>query len=904
MTDLLPMRLKKAWDRAFVVAAAALGFPGREDDSSSLRLKEALDKALVVMAAMLGASLVLLRQASYGPSMGWDGVNYVMVARSLLAGDGFVGLGNAPLVLWPPMYPAMLAGGGLFGLDPYAVAGPLNAVIFGLTVLVAGWWLRRYLHSRFLWLWGCLSIALALPFVELASYTASESAFILFLMLSLTQTDAHLRGGGRASLIRAAAFGALACLTRYMGVFVILAVVPMLLAAQVAPREKMKRITLYTLIVAAPLALWMLRNFLISETTTGDRWRSPNSFPFIVGEAWRIAVGEWWFVGLTVPVLLALAIAAVYGFCRLSQRKRDAPVASDIAWGPLRVCVGFALAYLTLLVVAMMSGSTWDGLQWRFLAPVYIPLLFAGLLLMDGALRYARRQPPRGIVPSGRGFQAMDTGGGQTLAAVLILALSLQSVWLVVLHDREIPSWNAGARQGYAGARWSNSESVQYLQGQALTGVMFSNAWPVAGLYVDGPTRHDFLPCESDRLRPALLNVSGSGEVHVLYFDDAWPGCSRQQDDDRGNALSQEPLLELVADLTDGKVYRLIERELWPDAMFRSASPPVEGKSFRAVLNQAHGRELPGEPWRWEKGSDADGWASLPAQQPADAYTPTIADVGHRLRASVYYVDQHGNRAEAITRPSEPVRPDILRVISAPPGSEDGHGVAGASAAERIIRAKYDVHLQENRLIYGNQSCVEEDEQRTRFLLRVYSLDPQSVTLQLDMLDFGWSKSSWKDGGTCVIERQLPDKDIVAIRTGQVDHNGNPLWEGEHWFGEKGRWIDGYLSSEASSEPAARGVFDVHLGPGSLAFIKDPCVAEDTEHGFFVHLIPADVGDLPVHRQQHGFDNLDFDFQWHGLMEGGRCMATRVLPEYRIVSIRVGQYEGRHVFWSEEFSLP
>ena len=59
--------------------------------------------------------------------------------------------------------------------------------------------------------------------------------------------------GGRASLIRAA-FSALACLTRYMGASVILAVVPLLLA----PREKMKRIAIYTLITAAPVGLWML----------------------------------------------------------------------------------------------------------------------------------------------------------------------------------------------------------------------------------------------------------------------------------------------------------------------------------------------------------------------------------------------------------------------------------------------------------------------------------------------------------------------------------------------------------------------------------------------------------------------------------------------------------------------
>ena len=53
---------------------------------------------------------------------------------------------------YPPLYPAMLASGGLFGLDPHAIAGPLNAVIFGLTVLVAGSWMRCHLHSRFLWL--------------------------------------------------------------------------------------------------------------------------------------------------------------------------------------------------------------------------------------------------------------------------------------------------------------------------------------------------------------------------------------------------------------------------------------------------------------------------------------------------------------------------------------------------------------------------------------------------------------------------------------------------------------------------------------------------------------------------------------------------------------------------------
>ena len=914
-------------------------------------------------AAALGAGLVFLRLASYGPRTWWDSVNYVTVARNLLAGDGLVGLGSGPWVSWPPLYPAMLAGGGLFGFDPYAVAGPLNAVIFGLTVLVAGWWLRRHLRSRFLWLWGCLSTALALPLAEVASDALSESAFILFVVLSLTQIDAHLGGGGRASLVRAAAFSALACLTRYMGVSVILAVVPMLLAARVAPREKMKRIVVYTLIAAAPVGLWMLRNFLLAGSTTGERDLGFYSFPFIVDEALRIAFGHWWLVGLTAPALLALVMAACHAFCRRSDWKRDAAVASDVAWGPLRVFGGFALAYLTLLVAAMMSGGTWDGLQWRYLAPVYVPLLFAALLLMDGALQYARKRAPRGIVPRWRGVPAI--GGRKALAAVLMLALCLQTAGLVVLQEREIRRWNAGVRQGYGAPRWRNSESVQYIREAALAGAILSNDMSVTSLYAYGPARHYGLECKPDRLWSALWNKRVSGEVHVLYFRDWRGGCSRQQDEDLRSALSREPWLELVAELADGTLYRLRERELppamfhglpvrhyalpcepghlssalsdalgsgevhvlyfrdrrrecsrqqdedlrsalsrepWlelvaaladgtlyrlrgrelPPAMFHSSDAPVEGKSFGAFLNKSHGRRLP-EPWRWEKDGDADGWTSLPVQRPTYAYIPTVADVGHRLRASVYYADPLDNRVKAITEPSEPVRAD-------------------ASEADRIIRSRYDVYRRGNRLIYENRSCSWEDEFGTRFPLLVYSLGAESGTPERGTLDFEWRKNSWRNNGTCVMERRLPDKDIAGIRTGQVDREGNPLWEAEHWFEESRQWLDGHLSSATSGEPAARSVFDIYLGKGNLIFVKDPCAHADTEAMFFLHVIPIDPDDLPDHRKQYGFDNLDFDFAKRGTIFGDICLAKVPLPEYGISGIRTGQYvPGQGRVWKEEF---
>ena len=341
--------------------------------------------------------------------------------------------------------------------------------------------------------------------------------------------------------------------------------------------------------------------------------------------------------------------------------------------------------------------------------------------------------------------------------------------------------------------------------------------------------------------------------------------------------------------------------------MFHSSGAPVVGKSFGTFLDKSHGQRLPGEPWRWEKAGDADGWKGLPMQQPTHMYTPTIADAGHRLRASVYYVDQLGNRVKAITRPSKPVQANFPKVLLMPPGSEDGRGAAGVSQADRGTRSKYAVYLRGNRLIYENRSCIWADEYGSRFPLFVYSLDSKSSKPERDILGFEWRRNFWKDNGICVTERRLPDKDILGIQIGQVDRDGNLLWEAEHWFEESRRWLDGYLSQATSGEPVARGIFDIYLGEGSLIFVKNPCARTDTEAMFSLHLIPADEDDLPEERKQYGYDNLDFDFESHGERFDGKCMATAALPEYDIISIRTGQYVsakiGFNQLWEEEMRL-
>ena len=81
---------------------------------------------------------------------------------------------------------------------------------------------------------------------------------------------------------------------------------------------------------------------------------------------------------------------------------------------------------------------------------------------------------------------------------------------------------------------------------------------------------------------------------------------------------------------------------------------------------------------------------------------------------------------------------------------------------------------------------------------------------------------------------------------------------------------------------------DVWLDGDHLLYVKNVC--SSSELHLFLHVYPVDVDDLPEHRKQHGFDNLDIEFSQARLNFTRRCVATRTLPDYPISAIRTGQY--------------
>ena len=110
--------------------------------------------------------------------------------------------------------------------------------------------------------------------------------------------------------------------------------------------------------------------------------------------------------------------------------------------------------------------------------------------------------------------------------------------------------------------------------------------------------------------------------------------------------------------------------------------------------------------------------------------------------------------------------------------------------------------------------------------------------------------------------------------------------------------------SFAAREPSARAAYDLYLDGRTLAYAKSPCAREDTAARFFLHVIPADVNDLPDERKRYGFDNLNFSFVDNGARWEGKCLVERSLPNYPAAAVKTGQFGGGARSWEANIPFP
>ena len=346
---------------------------------------------LIVVLAGLGTAHILVRTATYGAAVTTDSISFLSTALNFFAGEGWRDLAGKPLVRWPPLFPLLLAAFGWVGIDPLEAGRLINATAFGLTILAAGCWLRSNLRSRLLVLAATATLAASLPLSRWAAHLMSELLFVLLTLLALIQLATFLNRQTDAPLWWAAVFTALAALTRYAGVALIGTGVLMLLVRRAPPlAARLKHAIAYGAISSIPLAGVLTYNWAVSGTLTG--WREASGQSLSDGLSRAADVFREWAIPPNAPdgfgYLLSIAAGLVVlaaGAVVVWSGRSVGMDGQTFGLGPALPFGVFAVAYLVLIVVIVPLVIPVE-FPVRYLLPMYVPLLLAGVFLLDRLL--------------------------------------------------------------------------------------------------------------------------------------------------------------------------------------------------------------------------------------------------------------------------------------------------------------------------------------------------------------------------------------------------------------------------------------------------------------------------------------------------------------------------------------
>ena len=232
-------------------------------------------------------------------------------------------------------------------------------------------------------------------------------------------------------------------------------------------------------------------------------------------------------------------------------------------------------------------------------------------------------------------------------------------------------------------------------------------------------------------------------------------------------------------------------------------------------------------------------------------------------------------------------------------------------SGEPVASSEWDVYIDDGALVYIKESCASSDFS-TPFFLHGTTDDiddlpshRRSEGRSTRNLDFEFGRFGVRFDEICMATVPLPEDGISGIRTGQFTSHSE-LWSIAINIrpGGESAYRDEY-ESVIGGPPASSSEFDTYIHDGRLIYVREPCVASDTEAEFFLHIVPSDVSGLPPPRRESGFDNLDFVFETHGLMFDGMCVASIGLPDYEIGRIRTGQWDPdqQRDIWKEDLSI-
>ena len=401
--------------------------------------------------ALIGLVIVLWSTRNYGAGITPDSVRYISVARNIAAGNGALTYLSAPLVEQPPFYSSFLAVvSSISDKDPLELVPVINSVIFGLIIYLSGLLFFKYLVPQVAYaLLGTTVILVSYPLFSVSIMAWSEPIFIMFLLLSFYLMDVYINKGDSRYLVLVSISAGIACLTRYLGVTLIIwGVLVISLYVEKPIRNKLSHLVFFIILSITPITIWAIRSYILSTTFFGPRSDSIFSFSENLSSTFSTLI--LWFSPYLVIILGALLIVRAYLLFKFhgNLRKNSWEKTSN----PFRK-IGPLLIFIIIYTAFLLWSATrvaYDQINFRLLSPLFIPLTLMLLVLSKSI------------------FESMQVYISSNIMKYIVISGLV--VWIGFLLVVEISAATSiGANgEGYSNNFWRESETIHFVKNQPL----------------------------------------------------------------------------------------------------------------------------------------------------------------------------------------------------------------------------------------------------------------------------------------------------------------------------------------------------------------------------------------------------------------------------------------------------
>jgi hypothetical protein len=359
----------------------------------------------LLVLAVIALGLILVATSKYGAGVSSDAARNLSTADNLLQGKGLVDMVGEPLILWPPLYPLVLAGLSLATRwSTFQSAWYLNILLYAANVWLAGWLLYRIFPGK---TWyaaiGALIILFSRSSLRIHANVASEPLFETLMLLFFLCAASYLGDGSPRALWAMCALAALATMQRYLGVVLVGVAGTVVFSREHA--RGLGRGLLPLLVSVLPLAAWIvLHNLPVSGTLFGPR--ELGAMLPLTNISLSLTKILWWFVPrltyldwlLLRPLipLLGMALFLVALNSRQEWRTWLKALSGDYLWPALL----FSVLYFFLLAFTVVTADHLDLTSDRYYV-VMLPVVVALLLLTLDTLVFSHLRPGGGVLLRG-----------------------------------------------------------------------------------------------------------------------------------------------------------------------------------------------------------------------------------------------------------------------------------------------------------------------------------------------------------------------------------------------------------------------------------------------------------------------------------------------------------------------